>query len=131
MLDTMLLTALMFLIGFIVGGVLGFGIGSRLAKEWRQRFEESDLVAKHVGEKLARMTPELATMSERAARADGLAERLDRANEELTGLKTRAAGFEEQKRQLEDARVNLLKEFENTGAKVLGAGAGQVPGARE
>ena len=66
------------------------------------------------------MAPELATMSDRAARADDLATKLDATREELTGLKAQAAGFEEQKRLLEESREKLLKEFENTGAAVLG-----------
>ena len=67
------------------------------------------------------MAPELAAMSERAARADALAESLDRARDELSTLKAERAGFEEQKKLLEESRDRLLKEFENTGAKVLGA----------
>jgi DNA recombination protein RmuC len=66
------------------------------------------------------MVPELATMSERAARADALGASLDAAREELSGLKAQAAGFAEQKRLLEESREKLLKEFENTGAQVLG-----------
>ena len=45
----------------------------------------------------------------------------DAARDELTALKAQAAGFAEQKRLLEESRDKLLKEFENTGAKVLGA----------
>ena len=71
-------------------------------------------------EMVSRMAPELATMSDRAARADDLAAKLDTTREELTGLKAQAAGFEEQKRLLEESREKLLKEFENTGAAVLG-----------
>ena len=94
-------------------GALGYLAGSRPAAELRA--EKADL-----SEKLSRMTPELATMSERAARADDLAEKLDAARDELTGLKAQAAGFAEQKRLLEESREKLLKEFENTGAAVLG-----------
>ena len=67
------------------------------------------------------MVPELATMSERANRANTLADQLDREREAHGSLKAKAAGFDEQKRLLEESRANLLKEFENTGAKVLEA----------
>ena len=60
-------------------------------------------------------------MSERAGRADALAESLDKARHELATLNAERAGFEEQKKLLEESREKLLKEFENTGAKVLGA----------
>ncbi len=108
-------------VALLAGAALGWFVGSRPVAEWRARHAERDGEAKDYAEKLGRMTPELATMSERAARADALAEQLDRAREENSTFRAERAGFEEQKRLLEDSRVNLLKEFENTGARVLGA----------
>ena len=108
------------LVALFLGGGAGFFIGNRPVADWKARHAERDGEAKDLAERLARMTPELATMSERAARADGLAETLDRTREELTGLKAQAAGFAEQRRLLEESREKLLKEFENTGAQVLG-----------
>ncbi|MGN6498061.1 MAG: DNA recombination protein RmuC, partial [Tsuneonella sp.] len=81
---------------------------------------ERESECKALNEKLSRMAPELATMSERAARADALAASLDAVREELNGLMALAAGFAELKRLLEESREKLLKEFENTGAQVLG-----------
>ncbi|MBY6014345.1 DNA recombination protein RmuC [Qipengyuania gaetbuli] len=104
-----------------IGGVLGWFIGSRPVADWKARHGEAEGEAKAAQEKLARMVPELATMSERAARADDLALKLDAAREEASALKAERAAFEEQKRLLEESRANLLKEFENTGAKVLEA----------
>ncbi|MXP47136.1 DNA recombination protein RmuC [Altererythrobacter luteolus] len=109
------------LIALVVGGALGFFVGSRPVADWKTRYEQRDAEAKEASDKVGRMAPELATMSDRASRADKLAERLDRTSEELTALKAQAAGFAEQKRLLEESREKLLKEFENTGAKVLGA----------
>ena len=108
-------------LGLGLGYFLGHRLGSAPAADWQARHGERDAEAKELAEKLSRMTPELATMSERAARADALADALDREREAHGELKARAAGFEEQKRLLEESRANLLKEFENTGAKVLGA----------
>ena len=113
--------AILILVAALIAGGLGWFVGSRPAAEWKARHAERDAEAKELSEKLARMAPELATMSERAARADALAENLDRAREELATLKAERAGFEEQKKLLEESRDRLLKEFENTGAKVLGA----------
>ncbi len=109
------------LLALLVGAGLGWFFGSRPAADWKARYGERDAEAKELAGKLSRMAPELAAMSERAARADDLAARLDAAREELAGLKAERAAFEEQKRLLEESRANLLKEFENTGAKVLGA----------
>ena len=109
------------LLALLIGVGLGWFFGSRPAAEWRARHGERDAEAKDYADRLARMAPELATMSERAARADGLAEQLDRAREENAAFRAERAGFEEQKRLLEESREKLLKEFENTGAKVLGA----------
>ncbi len=108
-------------IALLLGLALGWFFGSRPVADMKTRYAQRDGEARDAIDKISRMVPDLATMSERAGRADSLAEKLDRANEELTGLKARAAGFEEQKKLLEDSRVNLLKEFENTGARVLGA----------
>lgn len=109
------------LLALVFGAGLGWFFGSRPAADWKARHGERDAEAKELAEKVSRMAPELAAMSERAARADDLAARLDAAREDLTALRAQAAGFEEQKRLLEESRANLLKEFENTGAKVLGA----------
>ncbi|GAA4052365.1 DNA recombination protein RmuC [Parerythrobacter jejuensis] len=119
--DTTVLTLVVLLAGIAFGAGAGWYLGSRPVADWQARHAEREAEAKELGEKLGRMAPELATMSERAARADDLARSLDQTREELTGLKTQAAGFAEQKRLLEESREKLLKEFENTGARVLGA----------
>lgn len=108
------------LVALLIGAALGWFFGSRPVPEWRARFEERDAEAKAAMENVSRMAPELATMSDRAARADDLAAKLDASRDELTNLKAQAAGFAEQKRLLEESREKLLKEFENTGAAVLG-----------
>ncbi|MXO64206.1 DNA recombination protein RmuC [Altericroceibacterium endophyticum] len=115
-----LLILIVILLGAAVGLWAGWFFGSRPVAEWKSRFEARDAEAKDYAERISRMAPELATMSDRAARADRLAEQLDAAREELTILKTQAAGFEEQKRMLVETREQLLKEFQNTGSKVLG-----------
>ena len=106
--------------GLALGGFAGWFFGSRPVADWRARFEERDAEAKAAAEKVSRMAPELATMSDRAARADDLAAKLDKEREDHSALKAQAAGFAEQKRLLEESREKLLKEFENTGAAVLG-----------
>ncbi len=115
------------LAALLIGLGLGWFFGSRPVADWKNRFAERDTEAKDVAERLSRMTPELATMSERADRADVLAAQLDTArgereglSAELATLKEKAANFDEQKRLLVDAREALLKEFQNTGNAVLG-----------
>lgn len=103
----------------LAGLALGWFLGGRPAADWRARHGEREAEVKDHAERLARMAPELATMSERAARADGLAADLDKARAENARFAAERAGFEEQKRLLEESRANLLREFENTGAKVL------------
>jgi DNA recombination protein RmuC len=111
---------LLILVALALGAAAGWFFGSRPANDWRARHGERETECKALNEKLSRMVPELATMSERAARADALAQSLDGVREELSALKAQAAGFAEQKRLLEESREKLLKEFENTGAQVLG-----------
>ena len=107
-------------VALALGALAGWFFGSRPVADWKARHAEREVEARDLSEKLSRMAPELATMSERAARADALAASLDAAREELSGLRAQAAGFAEQKRLLEESREKLLKEFENTGAQVLG-----------
>jgi len=117
--DSTLLVIFVLVLGLLIGAGVGWFVGSRPVADWKARFEERDGDAKRHADDVARMTPELATMSERAARADGLAADLDKAREENSTFKAERAGFAEQKRLLEESRDKLLKEFENTGAKVL------------
>jgi len=114
------LAVVLIVVSLFAGVALGWLFGSRPAADWRARHGEREGECKSLTEKLSRIVPELATMSERAARADALALSLDAVREELSGLKAQAAGFAEQKKLLEESREKLLKEFENTGAQVLG-----------
>lgn len=109
------------LVALAAGTAIGWYFGSRPVADWKTRHAALEVEAKEHRERIARMVPELATMAERAARADSLAEQLERAREENSVFRAERAGFAEQKRLLEESRINLLKEFENTGAKVLGA----------
>ncbi|NMW30854.1 DNA recombination protein RmuC [Altererythrobacter sp. RZ02] len=118
--DSTILTIIVLLIGLALGGGAGWYFGSRPVADWRTRFEERDAAAKEASDTVARMAPELATMSDRAARADDLAAKLDMARDENAAFKAERAGFAEQKKLLEESREKLLKEFENTGAQVLG-----------
>ena len=108
------------IVALVAGLALGWFLGSRPVADWRARLGERESECKTLTDRLSAMVPELATMSERAARADALAEQLDLARAENARFAAERAGFEEQKRLLEESREKLLKEFENTGAKVLG-----------
>ena len=117
----MILLIVSVVIGLLVGGVAAWFFASRPAAELRERLAAREAEAKELDEKFRRSTTELATMSERAARADALAADLDKARAENADFRAERAGFAEQKRLLEESREKLLKEFENTGAKVLEA----------
>lgn len=125
--DVQFLLPLALVVGLGAGLMLGWFFGSRPVGEWRARYEARDGEARDSAERLGRMVPELATMSERAARADDLAAALDTARgdremlrENVARLKADAANFADRERLLVEARETLLKEFQNAGAKVLG-----------
>jgi DNA recombination protein RmuC len=125
--DSPLFLALALLLSLAGGVALGWFLGARPLTKWRSRHAASEGKCGELTEKLSRMVPELATMSERAARADKLAEELDATRGDREGLraqvsalKAEAAGFADRERLLIDARETLLKEFQNAGAKVLG-----------
>ena len=113
--------AVIAIVALVAGLGLGWFFGSRPVAEWRARYGEREAEARATEDKLKDMTRDLATMSERAGRADELERKLEAEREAHGLLKEKAAGFDEQKRLLEESREKLLKEFENTGAKVLGA----------
>ena len=77
-----------------IGGAIGWFVGSRPVADWKARFAERDGEARDAIDKVSRMAPELATMSDRAARADALAEQLDIVRGERETLRTRVATME-------------------------------------
>jgi DNA recombination protein RmuC len=109
------------LVTLLVGIAVGWFFGSRPAAEWRARHGEREAEAKELEAKYLRAFADLEAARERAGRVEGLEQQLDRVREENAAFRAERAGFEEQKRLLEESRTSLLKEFENTGAKVLGA----------
>ncbi|MFM7404888.1 MAG: DNA recombination protein RmuC [Erythrobacter sp.] len=115
------------ILALVLGAVLGWFLASRPIADLRSRLAAADAAGEaQAGEfkraiaELGAARVEVAALGERAARADGLAQQLDTAREENARFRAERAAFAEQKRLLEESRSNLLKEFENTGAAVLG-----------
>ena len=124
--ETSLLTAIALIVGVALGAALGWFFASRPLAELRERLAARDGEARELDEKFRRAITELAGASERASRADALAQELATVRDngaaalaELATLKANAAHFEEQKRLLLEAQEALKKEFEAAGAKVL------------
>jgi len=125
--DPAILPLLILILGAALGGAAGWFFASRPFADLRARLAEAERAgAEQAGEikranaELSEARIEVAALGERAARADGLSAQLDAARTENAQFRAERAGFEEQKRLLEESRSNLLKEFENTGAAVLG-----------
>jgi len=125
--DPVILAIICLLVGLGVGGAVCWLLASRPVTDLRQRLAaaEGALAGKEAEFKraiaeLGEAQIQVAALGERAGRADELATQLDAAREENARFRAERAGFEEQKRLLEESRANLLKEFENTGAAVLG-----------
>jgi DNA recombination protein RmuC len=114
------------LLGLAGGAVVGWLLGNRPVREWRERFGARDLDARDLEEKFRRAIVDLEGASVRAQRADELATALDaarhdqvRLSSEVSRLGAQAEGFEEQKRLMLAAQDMLRKEFENAGNRVL------------
>ena len=73
------LAVVMIVGALVIGLAVGWFVGSRPAQDWRNRHAEREAECKTLNASLSRMAPELATMSERAQRADSLADLLSRA----------------------------------------------------
>ncbi|MFU7527794.1 DNA recombination protein RmuC [Qipengyuania sp. ASV99] len=118
--EQMILLLITLVAGLALGGVAAWFFASRPVADLRERLAEREGEARALDEKFRKAVTELATMSERAAGADELAAKLEQARMENADFRAERAGFAEQKRLLEESREKLLKEFENTGAAVLG-----------
>ncbi|MDZ4272795.1 MAG: DNA recombination protein RmuC, partial [Erythrobacter sp.] len=125
--DTSILPLLALILGAAVGGVAAWFFASCPLADLRARLVAAEgAAAEREGEfkravaELGEARIEVATLGERAGRADALAAQLEAARAENAQFRAERAGFAEQKRLLEESRTNLLKEFENTGAAVLG-----------
>ena len=122
--------AILSIIALVLGAALGWFIASRPLADLRARLAAAEDEGKAVGEKFRTAVTELATMSERAAQADGLQTRLAGVESERSALAERLAALEsasaerekafaEQKAALLAAQESLKKEFENAGSRVL------------
>jgi DNA recombination protein RmuC len=130
--DSSVLIAVVAVVALLAG--LGFGwkfgsdAGAKPVADLKERLaaqeDEFKRAVAELGEsrtELSDLKAELSAANERAGQAAKLAEKLDDAQRENATFRAERAGFEEQKRLLEESREKLLKEFENTGAKVLEA----------
>jgi DNA recombination protein RmuC len=125
--DPVILAVVCLMLGLGVGGVVCWLLASRPVADLRARLAVADsaLAGKEAEFKraiaeLGEARIEVAALGERAARADLLDDQLAVLRDENAAFRAERAGFDEQKRLLEESRANLLKEFQNTGAKVLG-----------
>lgn len=125
--DPVILAVVCLLIGLGVGGAVCWLLAARPVADLRERLAaaerglaDKEAEFKRAIAQLGEARIEVAALGERAGRADELAAQLDAAREENARFRAERAGFAEQKRLLEESRANLLKEFENTGAAVLG-----------
>lgn len=119
--------AILSIIALLAGAALGWFLASRPLADLRARLVEAEAGTatreaelKAAVKDLYEQGTQVAALGERAARADALGQQLDAAREENARFRAERAAFDEQKRLLEESRTNLLKEFENTGAAVLG-----------
>jgi len=117
---------LLLLLGLLAGTALGWFLGARPLREWRERFAARDADARELDEKFRRAIVDLAGVSEKAAHADELGRRLDEARQQqvalaadVARLQADAVNFEEQKRLMLTAQEAMRKEFENAGNRVL------------
>lgn len=125
--DAAILPLFALILGAALGGAIGWFLALRPLADLRARLAAAESAAAERDTEFKRAIAELgeaqvqvAALGERAGRVDALTSQLDAAREENARFRAERAGFEEQKRLLEESRANLLKEFENTGAKVLG-----------
>lgn len=113
-------------VALLAGLGLGWFFGRRPLSDLQARLTEREKAFADLDERFRRAITDLAAASERAARADGLAQALEdarsdmlRAQRDLATLRAQAEHFEEQKRLLIESQEQLRREFEVAGARVL------------
>ena len=118
--DSTLISILALVLGLLVGGGAAWFFASRPVADLRDRLHSREGEFKTAIAELGDAQVKLSAAQERAGRTDTLAAELEAAREQNAAFKAERAGFAEQKKLLEESRDKLLKEFENTGAQVLG-----------
>ena len=113
--------AIVAVLALLVGAAIGYWLGAKPVAEAKAALAERDGEFKTAIAELGEARIALSAAEERAHRVDGLAAELERVRGENADFRAERAGFAEQKRLLEESRGQLLKEFENAGAKVLEA----------
>jgi DNA recombination protein RmuC len=104
--------AILSIIALVVGAGLGWFLASRPLADLRARLAAAEAAGAERESEFKRAVAELGQARVEVAALG--------AREENARFRAERAAFEEQKRLLEESRSNLLKEFENTGAAVLG-----------
>ncbi|MDE1914655.1 MAG: DNA recombination protein RmuC [Sphingomonadales bacterium] len=119
-------SAVLVVIALLLGLVLGWFVGQRPVAEGQARLAQRDAGFAELDEKFRRAITELASATERAARADALQVEVDhlrqlsgQAQADMATLRANAAHFDEQKRLLLEAQDMLRQQFEAAGARVL------------
>jgi DNA recombination protein RmuC len=100
---SLIVAAIALLIGVWIGWGAGWIFGSRPAADWKARHDERDAEAR-----------------EQEASFRQAIKELGEARIESATLKANAENFDRQLELMRQAREDLLKEFQNTGSKVLG-----------
>ncbi len=118
--DANILITVIAILALLIGAAVGWFVGTRPSAELRERLAAREGEFKTAIAELGDAQVKLSAAQERAGRADALASELELAREQNAAFKAERAGFAEQKKLLEESRDKLLKEFENTGAQVLG-----------
>ncbi|PEQ13285.1 DNA recombinase [Novosphingobium sp. PC22D] len=113
--DPILLVIVALVLGLAVGLAAGWFFGSRPVVDWRERYQARDAEARELDEKFRAAIRDLASASERAARADELAAAFEaaRADHGLTLDRLRA----EHAHVLERVRSELTEAHEKTRAE--------------
>jgi len=126
-LDASLTMALIGIVALVIGLGIGFWQGSRPIADARAEREQAEADLKALGEKFQAAIRDLAAASERADRADMLADRVETLRTEreimqadLAALKADAANHDKQIAQLIQAREELARQFGEVGGKLLG-----------
>ncbi|MDT0575575.1 DNA recombination protein RmuC [Croceicoccus sp. F390] len=114
-----LIIAIIIIAALLIGAAAGWFVGAKSSAAWRDRHAEAETRARDLDDRFRAAIGELATMSERAARAGELEQRLLDREERLRDAQAQVAGLRSETVERSNSAETLRSDIANLRASLL------------